>query len=275
MVESAVVIQMPVGAIMGKRSMYIWKLPEIVAAEGGTDKIVDKAGRAHISALWVKVADGASRYKNVTGANAPIFRDLISRAHDANIEVWGWHVPHCATVQQAKTEAKVFGDIAKDFGLDGLIMDAEGTSVFFHGGTAEAKAYGAAMRAVVDELEKPLAISSNDIPQNIQGWLPKFNEIAAKADINYPQTYYGASPSVMNRVDRSVTGNAHLTIPFNPVGAGFIGLAEGGCASASACAERGREFIRLCNERNYESYSFWHWAGAPMALWEVLNNTPA
>ena len=83
-------------------------------------------------------------------------------------------------------------------------------------------AYGAAMRQIADRLEKPLGISSNDIPQNIDGWLPKFNEIARKAHFNFPQTYYGASPSVTNRVDRAERGNAHLTIPFVPVGAGFI-----------------------------------------------------
>lgn len=163
------------------------------------------------------------------------------------------------------------GDLVEEFGLDGMIMDAEGTSAYFHGGLAEAKAYGAAMREIADNLGKPLGISSNDIPQNIAGWLPKFNEIAKKAHFNFPQTYYGASPSVINRVDRAVTANAHLKIPFIPVGAGFIGTAEGGCASASACAERAREFIRLCNDRNYQGYSFWHWGGAPMTLWEVLN----
>lgn len=258
---------------MGQRSIYIWKLPEILIAEGGPQQIVEKAARANISALWVKVADGDSPYRNVSNAVAPDFREIIKLARVRKIKVWGWQVPHCATVQKARREAKVFGDIAGAFGLDGLIMDAEGTSDYFHGGIKEAKTYAAAMRAIADKLARPLGISSNDIPQNIEGWTPKFNEIAAKADFNFPQTYYGASPSVVNRVDRAVTGNAHLSIPFIPVGAGFIGLSEGGCASASACAERAREFIRLCNDRDYVGYSFWHWGGAPMALWEVLNTT--
>jgi hypothetical protein len=260
---------------MAKRSMYIWKLWEVVDAKGSPQKIIDKALQAKISTLWVKVADGTSPFKNVGNAVAPDFRDLITRAHANNIEIWGWQVPHCETVTIAKKEATVFGNIAGDFGLDGIIMDAEGTSVYFRGGLAEAKAYGAAMRTVADNLGKPLGISSNDIPQNIEGWTPKFMEIAKKADFNFPQTYYGASPSVTNRVDRAVAGNANLTIPFIPVGAGFIGTAEGGCSSASACGERAREFIRLCNERNYLGYSFWHWGGAPMPLWQVLNTTAA
>jgi hypothetical protein len=58
-----------------------------------------------------------------------------------------------------------------------------------------------------------------------------------------------------------------------PVGAGFIGLSEGGCASAQACGERATTFIQLCKDRGYLGYSFWHWGGAPLALWEVLNST--
>ena len=260
---------------MAKRSMYIWKLWEVVAAEGSPERIIAKAQQASISSLWVKVADGTSAFRNVGDQVAPNFKDLIARAHQNNIEIWGWQVPHCDTATVAKNEAKVFGDLVEKFGLDGLIMDAEGTSAFFHGGLAEAKAYGAAMRDIADRLGRPLGISSNDIPQNIEGWTPKFTEIAKKADFNFPQTYYGASPSVTNRVDRAVTGNAHLTIPFIPVGAGFLGTSEGGCASASACAERAREFVRLCHERNYQGYSFWHWGGAPMSLWQGLNTTPA
>jgi hypothetical protein len=260
---------------MAKRSMYIWKLWEVVQAEGSPERIIAKAQQASISTLWVKVADGTSPFRNVGDEVRPDFEDLIAGAHRNDIEIWGWQVPHCDTVTIAKKEAKVFGDLVEKFGLDGLIMDAEGTSAYFHGDLAEAKAYGAVMRDVADNLRKPLGISSNDIPQNIDGWTPKFTEIAKKADFNFPQTYYGASPSVTNRLERAVAGNANLTIPFIPVGASFLGTDEGGCSTASACAERAREFVRLCNERNYQGYSFWHWGGAPMSLWLVLNTTPA
>jgi len=255
------------------RSMYIWRLEPVLAAEGGVNKLVEKARRAKLSAIWIKVADGASPYSNVTGAMAAKMTSLVTKAHDSNLQVWGWQVPHCATTQAAQAEAATFKNLVQQFQLDGMIMDAEGGADFFHGGINEAKAYGAAMRQAATALQKPLGISSNDIPQNITGWLPKFTEIAQQADFNFPQTYYGSSPSVASRVDRAVTGNAHLTIPFMPVGAGWIGDG-GGCASAQACAERATIFIQLCKDREYLGYSFWHWAGAPMALWEILNTTP-
>jgi hypothetical protein len=259
---------------MTSRSMYVWQLAPVLTAEGGVNKVVEKARRAKLSAIWVKVADGAFAYRNVTGAMATTMANLVTRAHSSNLEVWGWQVPHCSTAQAAQAEAATFRRIVQQFDLDGLIMDAEGGADFFQGGVNEARAYGAAMRQAANSLQKPLGISSNDIPQNIVGWLPKFNEIASQADVNFPQTYYGSSPSVASRVDRAVNANAHLAIPFVPVGAGFVGDG-GGCASAHACAERATVFIQLCKNRSYQGYSFWHWAGAPMPLWEVLNTTAA
>ena len=256
------------------RSMYIWRLKPILAAEGSVNKLIDKARRAKLAAIWVKVADGSSPYGNVTGSMAATMTDLVTKAQQRGLQVWGWQVPHCATAQAAQAEARVFGDLAKQFKLDGLIMDAEGGAEFFQGGIGEARAYGAAMRQTANDLGKPLGMSSNDIPQNITGWLPRFTEIATHADFNFPQTYYGSSPSVASRVDRAVTANAHLTIPFVPVGAGYVGDG-GGCASSQACSERATVFIQLCKSRDYQGYSFWHWAGAPLALWEVLNDTPA
>ena len=102
--------------------------------------------------------------------------------------------------------------------MDGLIMDAEGGPDFFRGGVNEAHTYGNAMREVANNPKKLLGIFSNDIPQNLPGWLPKFNEIATKA------------PTI---------------------------------------------FIQLCKDRGYQGYSLWHWGGAPMPLWEVLNKTTA
>jgi hypothetical protein len=256
------------------RCMYIWKLDPVLTAEGGVNKLVDRARRAKLSAIWVKVADGARPYSNVTDSMTSTMTDLVTKAHRRGLQVWGWQVPHCPTLPAAQAEAKVFGDLAEQFKLDGIITDAEGGPDFFQGGVDEAQAYGAAMRHVANTLQKPLGISSNDIPQNLNGWLPRFNEIAAQANFNFPQTYYGSSPSVASRIDRSANANAHLTIPFVPVGAGYLG-SGGGCASAQACGERAAAFIQLCKSRNYQGYSFWHWAGAPMALWEVLNDTPA
>jgi hypothetical protein len=255
------------------RAIYIWRLKPVLDAEGGVQPMIEKARRAKLSALWIKVAEGASGYsQNVGGSMEDTIRDVIKGCHDEGIEVWGWHVPRCPTGTIAKEEAKNFGEIVDELGMDGLIMDAEGGEGFFQGGVEVAEIYASKMQSVKDDLAKPLGVSSHDIPQNIAGWLPKFNEIASVADFNFPQVYYGGSPSVLHRLTRAEDGNSHLTIPFVPVGAAWVG-SGGGCESASACAERAREFIRLVNEHGYQGYSFWHWHGAPSSFWEVLNTT--
>ena len=89
--------------------------------------------------------------------------------------------------------------------------------------------------------------------------------------MNVPQVYYGGSPSVSHRLDRAIKANSDVARPFVPVGAGWVGPA-GGCVSDSACAERAVVFMQLVKEHGFIGYSFWHWAGAPMKLWNVLMN---
>src|SRR5579862_1703775 len=112
------------------RCMYIWKLGSVLTAEGGVNKLVDKARRAKLAAIWVKVADGSSPYSNVTGSMAATMTDLVTKAHQRGLQVWGWQVPHCATTQAAQEDATVFKNVAQQFMLDGLIMDAEGGADF-------------------------------------------------------------------------------------------------------------------------------------------------
>lgn len=258
---------------MRTRAIYIWKLQNVIAAEGSVAKVVEKAKRARLGALWVKLGDGRTAGPNVSGTTAARFDELGNRCRSNGIELWGWHVPHCADMDRATAEAKMIETVTANHKVDGLIMDAEGGGEYFQGGNEEAAAYGKAMKKVASTRGVPLAISSNDIPINLAGWLPKFNKIAQHAELNFPQVYYGGSPSVVNRLDRAVAANAHVTAPFGPVGAAWIGEG-GGCSSASACAERATAFINLVKARNYSHYSFWHWAGAPMEFWGVLNSTP-
>jgi hypothetical protein len=155
--------------------------------------------------------------------------------------------------------------------LDGILMDAESEHAFFRGGPVEATEYASQLRQTLDQAGKGLAISSHDIPANF-GNFP-FDSFAQQAHVNAPQVYYGGSPSVAHRLDRAIDANHHLNIPFVPVGAGWIGDG-GGCSSASACAERAVTFVRLVRDHGFLGYSFWHWFGAPEALWLALYNEP-
>lgn len=253
--------------LLAGRSMYLWKLRPVLDAEGGIDGMVARAGRAKLSSVWIKIAEGVGEYQNVTGTNRQAMVDTVKALADAGVSVWGWHVPKCESMTSAREEAGLCARLAVDFNLDGVLMDAEAGSAFFRGTSATAEEYASKLRLGLNGEGKAVGISSHDIPDNFPNF--PFDSFARHAQVNAPQVYYGGSPSVSNRLGRAIDANNHLAIPFIPVGAGWIG-SDGGCSSASACAEKAVTFMNLVRQNNFQGYSFWHWFGAPTALWLTL-----
>lgn len=258
---------MPQLTTLKGRCMYVWQLKPVLVAEGGIDNFVRKAKRAQFSSIWIKVAEGGSRYKNITGEMEDTFKDVVAELGREEIDVWGWHVPHAATSEDAEEEAQLVAGIANEFGLSGILMDAEAGDNFFRGNATTASEYAKKLQSLLAAQSKGLALSSHDIPSNFPTF--PFGAFAKHATVNAPQVYYGSSPSVDNRLNKAINANSHVDAPFVPVGAGWIGDG-GGCASAAACAERALAFMKLVHEHQYQGYSFWHWLGVPAKLWEVF-----
>ncbi len=253
------------------RSMFIWKLAQVVTTELGIAGVVNKAKAAGLSSLWIKVADGAKAYGNLNTATAASqFRALQAALNAEGIRVWGWQVPYGKTRPNAEAEADCAIQLAHDFSLDGILMDAEGGDDYFTGGPDVAEAYAAKLSAGLRAQGRGIAMCGNDIPSNFPGY--PFDKFVEHADANAPQVYYGGSPSVSKRLNKAIQANSAYSQPLVPVGAAWIGD-QGGCSSASACAERAREFLRLVQENQFQGCSFWHWMGAPAAFWEVLIET--
>jgi hypothetical protein len=257
--------------ILKGRCMYIWKLKPVLVAEMGVNTFVRKAKKAKFSSVWIKVAEGGTKYQNILGDMEKQFQDVIKKLKDEGIDVWGWHVPYAPTVDTAKKEAQLVASLANDFDVAGILMDAESEATFFKGDAQTADTYAKELKNLLHAQGKGLAISSHDIPANFAGF--PFNQFAQHATVNAPQVYYGGSPSVGHRLNRAIQANKHLDIPFLPVGAGWLGDG-GGCSSASACAERAVTFMKLVHDHGFPGYSFWHWQGAPSKLWEILFTEP-
>ena len=179
-----------------RRSMFIWQLGPVIAAEGSIDAIVGKVLASGVDGLLIKIAEGAFPYRNTEGGIGEAFVELCKRCRQSAIAVWGWHVPRCATVDAVKVEAAVVENLARRFALDGLILDAEPGERFFRGDVVAAEAYGKAMREVADNLGKPLGICSLALPGSDPSWPERLHRIAAAADVNFPQTYYGGVSSI-------------------------------------------------------------------------------
>ena len=253
------------------RCMYIWKLKPVLVAEMGINNFVQKAKRAKLSGVWIKIAEGLAPYRNVRGEMEPQFHEVVQKLNEQGIDVWGWHVPRAATVGAGKEEAQLVASLVDQFNVSGVLMDAEAGGGFFRGNAETADTYARTLRETLMGKGKGLAVCSHDIPENFPEF--PFDEFAQHAIANAPQVYYGGSPSVENRLNRAIAANSHIDMPFVPVGAGWIGDG-GGCSSASACAERAIIFMKLVRDHGFPGYSFWHWFGAPPNLWEVLFTEP-
>ena len=259
--------------VLSGRNMFIWRLAPILKTELGIDGLVKKAKAAQLNGLWIKIADGKSAHENVKdAATQQTFKKLRDALRQAGISVWGWQVPYGQTAANTQAEANIAAELTLSLGLDGLLMDAEGGAGYFTGGPAVAKVYAQSLANALNG-RAGLAMCGNDIPSNFPDY--PFSTFVDAAQYNAPQVYYGGSPSVANRLGRAVNDNRRFDKPLVPVGAAWIGQGDGGCASASACAERAREFLRLVAEQGFPGCSFWHWGGAPLAFWEVLIDTPA
>lgn len=252
------------------RNMFIWKLGPVVDAEMGPERLAEKAARARLSSVWIKITVGTSEHANVSDAR---FGVVLAALRQRGVGVWGWSEPRCATTVRAKEEAEVALRLVRRHGLDGLLMDAERAEGgnFFQGGAEQAAAYAGALRKGLDADGKGLAICSHDIPQNFTPF--PFTSFARSAHVNAPQVYYGSSPSVEHRLTRAIKANADVELPFVPVGAAWIG-SGGGCASASAVVERAGVFMDLVRKKGFPGYGFWHWGGAPLVFWKLLFDTP-
>ena len=255
-----------------RRSMFIWQLRPAIEAEGSPDAVVSKALAAGVDGLLVKIAEGAFAYRNTEGETGRELADLRKACRLGGISMWGWHVPRCAAPAGAPIEAERVEQLARHFDLDGLIMNAEPGERFFQGDRAAANAYGREMRAVADRLGRPLGICSLALPASEPSWAERLASIAAWADINLPQIYYGATPVVADFLAAAEAANADFGLPMLPVGAAWVG-GDGGCVSALDCASRARDFIELCSKRDYPGHAFWHWAQAPPEFWNVLKAT--
>jgi hypothetical protein len=266
--------------MLAGRAMYIWNL-ETSLNGGTTADMVSQAQRAKLSSLWVKIADGAAAYLNITGATADTLKDLVARCQAVNIAVFGYHVPHCATLAAVGSEVTLLTNTVRDFHLAGVVIDNEDGAQYFQGDSGCASAYGQQLQTAMRGLNQLMVMSSNDTVAFHPGAYAA--EIGAFVDVNAPQVYYGGSPSVQFRLDRAISQNKPITAPFFPVGSAFVsspGANDGGFADPNLCATWAGIFIGLVSALNrsdpakYPGYGFWNWQEAPQGVWDVLYTTP-
>lgn len=124
---------MPEISALTGRFMYILKLKPVLVAEMGIKNFVQKAKKAKLSGVWIKVAEGRNPYTNVRGEMESQFHEVVQSLNDHGIDVWGSHVPQAATVDAGREEAQLVASLAEQFDVSGVLMDAEAGGRIFQG----------------------------------------------------------------------------------------------------------------------------------------------
>jgi kumamolisin len=269
----------PAKKTLAGRSIYVFKLDEVLSATGSTDAMVEKAVKAKISSIWVKIAESATPSANVLHGLGNQFHDLVAKCAAKGIDVFGWHVPYCTDASRTDSEVKLLTRLVDDFQLAGVVIDNEDGAAFFKGNATTAAQYAVGLRRAMQAAGKLVVMSSLDIVSYHPGAYATV--IGESIDVNAPQVYYGGSV-VARRLNWAIAENKVIHAPFYPVGVCVVetnGEKEGAFSDPVACAASAREFIALASSSNkaapasFPGYGFWNWDQSKEEFWQVLYDT--
>ena len=239
------------------------------------DAFAAKCARARFNSVWVRVGRGAALDRNFS---IPGAADIAKAFRAAGVELWGWHVPFCARAAAARTESDNVWNWAFEFGLDGIVVDAEATpeNPRFQGGAAQARAYMQPLSAALASAGKGLALSSHDQPP-LHSDLP-FDEFSRWVFDVCPQVYHRGH-DVETRLARSIAGFAPLETGrdfadrYKPTG-NISTRGDVRVGDAKECLAAAGQFIGLAKANGFAGYGFWCLDDAPGAIWDFLAKTP-
>jgi hypothetical protein len=193
-------------ALRGK-GYYIWQIP--YCENGDPDAIATHAEAANLTHVLIKVADGPNwAYNYDYRSHVDLVPPVLRRLRERGIQVWGWHY---VRGDDPVGEANLSIRRAKQLGLDGFVVDAEGEYRHAEKRPA-ARRYMAEMRRYLPDL--PMALSSYRYPA-YHYELP-YSEFMEKVDYVMPQVYFEHSNNPEEQLDRSVAQYRDLR-PSRPV----------------------------------------------------------
>lgn len=227
------------------KGVFIW---QIERCEGGdVQEIAGKAAVAKMSHLLIKISDGPWNY-NVTEDGVDLARKLANACRDVGVSPWGWQYVYGD--DPLGEAAKAF-DRAKEVGIDGFVINAEG---HYKGKTDQAKTY--AKHLGLGEI-MPVALSSYRYPQfhmELPWW--QFLKIS---DFVMPQVYFiQGEPTQLEESQMdydALFDQLEISRPFFPTGPAFYHNQT----DWQPTEEQLIEFMNLAVE-SYDGFNFWEWA---------------
>lgn len=242
---------------------YIWKLKSVLPI----DRLIESLKRANANWVWIKVADGVSKYNLVPDDSGLI--DVIEALKSAGIHVGGWHFIYPNPVMSPGAQAGVAGERYQKLGLESWSIDAEQVSSvraywkFLADGSlnpyrkTSAKIYMQQIRGAGVPQKHPVAVSTYRYPDyHLEFPFSQFVN-SENNDIIAQQMYWIGSHNPREQLLRSVeqynkTVRAGLPpLPFVPIGAAF------GVGSWVPADKELVEFIDAAKEIGAKAWGFW------------------
>jgi len=166
--------------ILTGKGYFLWRI--LQCEKGDPEKIANQASDAGLSHMIIKVADGAFPYNYDRDKKVDYVPDLVNALRARNISVWGWHYVYGGYPQQ---EAEIALKRAKQFSLDGYVVNAEG-EYKLPGRSANAKIFMSILRKGLGST--PIALSSYRYP-TLHREFP-WSAFIERCDLMMPQVYW-------------------------------------------------------------------------------------
>jgi hypothetical protein len=247
-------------APLAGKGMWIWKYRQSQA--GDPDAIVDRAVKAGLHQLWVRVGDSRDRFYG-----ADVLAALVPRAHARGLAVIGWGFPFLwDPVDDARWSADVLAWRGPDgSGIDGFSPDIEMQSEGVALSSTRAQVYlGLTRRAGARTLLVATVYRPSDI---VWGRYP-YDAIAPYVDAFAPMVYWGCTEpgdAAIQTVERLAALR-----PVHLIGQAYDMTEDGAGRAGAPSATETRRFLSVALHEGAVGASFWVWQSMDDDQWTAM-----
>jgi hypothetical protein len=243
-------------SLVGK-GIFVWQIAAVYG--GDVVRIADEAGRANLSHVVIKIADGRYRYNIANGRD--LGAALISELRKRGIQAWGWQYIYG---KNAAAEADLAAQLVQNLDLAGLVVNAEG-EFKAKGMASVAEQYMQRLRKKIPRV--PIALSSYRYPSTHYQF--PFETFLKHCDINMPQVYWQGSVNPAQQLRKSVNEYKALrhSRPIVPTGSAY------GFGDWTATPDQITAFISEAKSLGLPAVNFWEWAASLQdgaKLWKAI-----
>lgn len=246
-------------ALAGK-GMWTWKIN--ATESGDVDAIVDRAVRAGLHQLWVRVGDSQDGFYA-----APFLTRLLPAAHRERLAVIGWGYPYLYDPEGDAGWSRQAFDFRAPTGdrLDAFTADIESAA---EGPGVSARRTTVYLGEVAPSKDGRPLIATVFTPTDRRVATYPYAPMAPYVDALAPMVYWGCTEP--GAAASQALGRLQALAPVHVIGQAYDMAPEGGRAGAPSAAEIIR-FLDVAKRGGATGASFWDWQEMTTPEWDALS----